>query len=572
MPPHPWWKSATVYQIFPASFLDANGDGTGDLAGIIAKLDYLKDLGVDVIWLSPIYRSPLVDMGYDISDYEDIDSRFGTLEEWDFLLEGVHRRGMKLMYHAWFTASKSSRNDLKRDWYIWRSGKVVDGEELPPNNWKSLYQGFAWECNPATGEYYLHLFASKQPDLNWDNPIVRSAVWDVMRFWVRRGCDGFRMDVINFISKTDGLPDAPLVDHTQYCQPASMYFANGPQAHKYIKQMHSEVLCYHDLIMVGKTPFTQVASELAAYVLPQNRELNMVFDFGLMDIDSPSESSLLRKPWTLAELKAIVDRLQRFMRDDGFWNTVFIENHDNARSVSRFGNDSAQWRAISAKMLAIFEITQTGTLYVYQGQELGLKNFPRTWGIEEYKDVASQNYWNLIKEQRQKAQGKEDVDMSDLLDNFAHKARDHTRTPMQWNASAHGGFTTGTPWMRVNDDYPEWNAEQQIGDETSVYAFWKRALKVRKAHDVLIYGDFVMLLDAHEQVFAYTRNYGPTSALVLLNFKEGEAEIELGEAIGGAARYTFVLGNYENEAIGLKEKVTLKGYEGRVYVREALLN
>ncbi|KAG2338836.1 glycoside hydrolase family 13 protein [Suillus weaverae] len=598
-PPHPWWKSATVYQIYPASFLDANGDGTGDLAGIIAKLDYLKDLGVDVVWLSPIYRSPLADMGYDISDYEDIDPRYGTLEDWDRLLEGVHTRGMKLMMdlvHAWFTASKSSKNDPRRDWYIWRPGKVVNGEELPPNNWKSVFQGSAWERDRATGEYYLHLFVSKQPDLNWDNPVVRSAVWDVMRFW---------MDVINIISKTEGLPDAPLVDHTQYYQPASMYFANGPQVHRYIKQMHTEVLSHHDLITVGETPFTHEASELAAYVLPQNRELNMVFHFELMDIDSSSESPLLRKPWTLSELKAIVGRWQCFMRDDGFWNAVFIENHDQARSVSRFGNDSAQWRAISAKMLAIFEITQTGTLYVYQGQELGLKNFPRTWGIEEYNDVASQNYWNLIKEQRQKAQGKEDVEMSDLLDSFALKARDHARTPMQWNASAHGGFTTGTPWMRVNDDYPEWNAERQIGDEMSVHAFWKRALKVRKAHDVLfvvnstsittfisihisasapsippmltrahakIYGDFVMLLEAHEQVFAYTRNYGSTSALVLLNFKQGKAEVDVREAIGGVAGYAFVLGNYENEGIGLEEKVTLRDYEGRVYVREALLN
>ncbi|KAG1808768.1 glycoside hydrolase family 13 protein [Suillus variegatus] len=515
-PPHPWWKSATVYQIYPASFLDANGDGTGDLAGIIAKLDYLKDLGVDVIWLSPIYRSPLADMGYDISDYEDIDSRYGTLEDWDRLLQGAHARGMKLI-----------KNDPKRDWYIWRPGKVVDGEELPPNNWKSVFQGSAWERDSASGEYYLHLYLPKQPDLNWDNPVVRSAVWDVMQFWVRRGCDGFRMDVINCISKTDGLPDAPLVDHAQYYQPASMYFANGPQVHKYIKQMHAEVLSHHDLITVGETPFTHEASELAAYVLPQNRELNMVFHFELMDIDSPSESPLLRKPWTLGELKAIIGRWQRFMRDDGFWNAVFLENHDHARSVSRFGNDSAQWRAASAKMLAILQITQTGTLYVYQGQELGIKNFPRTWGIEEYND---------------------------------------------WNASPHGGFTTGTPWMRVNDDYREWNAEQQISDETSVHAFWKRALKVRKMHDVLIYGDFVMLLETHEQVFAYTRNYGSTSALVLLNFKEGKVDVDLGEVVGGVTGYTFVLGNYENEAIGLEEKVTLRDYEGRVYVREALLN
>ncbi|OAX36276.1 glycoside hydrolase family 13 protein [Rhizopogon vinicolor AM-OR11-026] len=581
-PQHPWWKSATVYQIYPASFLDANGDGTGDLAGITAKLDYLKDLGVDVIWLSPIYRSPLADMGYDISDYEDIDPRYGTLEDWDCLLEGVHTRGMKLMMdlvvnhtsdeHSWFTASKASENDPKRDWYIWRPGKVVDGRELPPNNWKSVFQGSAWERDPVSGEYYLHLYLSKQPDLNWDNPVVRSSVWDVMRFWIRRGCDGFRMDVINIISKTEGLPDAPVVDPTQYYQHASMYFANGPRVHQYIKEMHNEVLSHHDLITVGETPFTHDSSELAAYVLPQNRELNMVFHFELMDIDSPPESPLLNKPWTLTELKAIVGRWQRFMRDEGFWNAIFIENHDHSRSVSRFGSDSVRWRAISAKMLAIFEITQSGTLYVYQGQELGLKNFPRTWGIEEYQDVASQNYWNLIKGQRQKAQGKEDVDMSDLLDSFAQKARDHARTPMQWNACAHGGFTAGTPWMRVNDDYPEWNADLQIGDENSVHAFWKRALKVRKAHDALIYGDFMMLLEAHEQVFAYTRNYESAAALVLLNFKDGEVDVDLEEVSGGVAGYAFVLGNYENDGGGLEGKVTLRGYEGRVYARGALLN
>ncbi|KIJ60143.1 glycoside hydrolase family 13 protein [Hydnomerulius pinastri MD-312] len=497
-PPSPraWWKSAIVYQIYPVSFFDSNGDGVGDLNGIHAKLDYLKDLGVDVLWLSPIYRSPQADMGYDISDYRDIDPQYGTLEDWDNLLKGVHERGMKLMMdlvvnhtsdeHQWFLQSKASKDDPKRDWYIWRPPKHVNGTRLPPNNWKSVFQGSAWEYDEKTGEYYLHLYVTGQPDLNWDNPVVRDAVWDVMRFWIDRGCDGFRMDVINIISKTDGLPDAPVVDHSQYYQPASMYFANGPRVHEYIKQMHAEVLSHHDLITVGETPFTHEASELAAYVLPQNKELNMVFHFELMDLDSPDESPLVKKAWKLAELKDVIRRWQQYRRDEGFWNAVFIENHDHSRSVSRFGNDSKEWRAISAKMLSILEVTQTGTLYVYQGQELGLKNFPRSWGIEEYKDVASQNYWNLVKEQRRKAQGKEDVDMSDILDNFQQKARDHARTPMQWDSSPNGGFTKGTPWMRVNDDYNEWNAALQLGDEESVHAFWKRAIGVRKQHDVLV--------------------------------------------------------------------------------------
>ncbi|KAG2134200.1 glycoside hydrolase family 13 protein [Suillus bovinus] len=417
------WKSATVYQLYPASHH-------------IAKLDYLKNLGVDVIWLSPIYRSPLADMGYDISNYKDSDARYGTIEDWDRLL------AMDLVVNH--TSDK----------YIWRPGK-------------SVFQGSAWEHDSTTGEYYLHLFVSKQPDLNWDNPVVRSDIWDNMQFWRASP----QIDVINCISKTDGLPDAPLVDRMQYYQPASMYITNGPQVHKYIKQMHTEVLSQHDLIMVGETPFTHEASGLAAYVLPQNREFNMLFQFELMDFDSRSESPLLKNFWTLGELKAIIGRWQRFMRDDGFWNAAYIENHDQARSVVRFWNDTAQWRAVSAKMLIILEITQMVTLYVYQGQELGLKNFPRTWRIEEYDDVASQIYWNLTEYQRQKAQGKEAVEMFDILDSFAQKARDHARTPIQWNAGAHGGFTTGTPYMRVNDDYPEWNAEQQIGDETSVHAF-----------------------------------------------------------------------------------------------------
>ncbi|KIK92345.1 glycoside hydrolase family 13 protein [Paxillus rubicundulus Ve08.2h10] len=575
-----WWKSAVVYQIYPVSFFDSNGDGIGDLNGIREKLDYLKDLGVDVLWLSPIYRSPQADMGYDISDYRDIDPQYGTLEDWDNLLRGVHERGMKLMMdlvvnhtsdeHEWFLQSKSSKDDQKRDWYIWRPPKLVDGKRLPPNNWKSVFQGSAWDYDDKTGEYYLHLYVSKQPDLNWDNPVVRDAVWDVMRFWIDRGCDGFRMDVINIISKTEGLPDAPVVDDSQYYQAASMYFANGPRVHEYIKEMHTEVLSHHDLITVGETPFTHDASELAAYVLPQNKELNMVFHFELMDLDSPDYSPLVKKAWKLAELKDVVRRWQRYKRDEGFWNAVFIENHDHSRSVSRFGNDSDEWRAISAKMLSIFEVTQTGTLYVYQGQELGLKNFPPSWGIEEYKDVASQNYWNLIKAQRQKAQGKADVDMSDLLDNFQHKARDHARTPMQWDASFNGGFTKGTPWMRVNDDYHAWNAAVQLEDDDSVHAFWKRAIGVRKGCDVLMYGDFELLAPEHDQAFVYSRTLGNERALVLLNFSEVEAEVDLG-GVGGVGGYRLVLGNYERKGgAGNHDgdgKLVLRGYEGRVYVQ-----
>ncbi|KAG6332404.1 hypothetical protein ID866_6683 [Astraeus odoratus] len=482
--------------------------------------------------------------------------------------------------HEWFIQSRSAKDNPKRDWYVWRPGKQVDGKRLPPNNWKSVFQGSAWDYDERTGEYYLHLYVSKQPDLNWDNPAVRDAIWEVMRFWINRGCDGFRMDVINIISKTEGLPDAPVVDDSQYYQPASMYFANGPRVHEYIKQMHAEVLSHHDLITVGETPFTHDASQLAAYVLPQNKELNMVFHFELMDIDSPDYSPLVQKAWTLTEFRDVIRRWQQYKRDEGYWNAVFIENHDHARSVSRFGNDSEEWRSMSAKMLCILEVTQTGTLYVYQGQELGLKNFPRTWGIEEYKDVATQNYYALVKAQRQEAEGKDDVDMSDLLDHFQQKARDHARTPMQasscssytptihyhWDSSPNGGFTTGTPWMRLNDDYVEWNAAAQLGNPHSVHAFWKHAIEVRKQHDVLVYGDFKLKLPDHPQVFVYTRALGDSEAIVLMNFSVSVVEVDPAE-VGSLEGYRLILGNYGADRTEGSGELILRGYEGRVYIK-----
>jgi len=341
--------------------------------------------------------------------------------------------------------------------------------------------GPAWEYDESSDEYYLHLYVTKQPDLNWDNPEVRKAVWDVMNFWINRGCDGFRMDVINLISKVPGLPDAPISDPNETYQSAFMHYANGPRVHEYLKQMNKEVLSKHDLITVGETPFTHSIDQLTAYVLPVSEELNMVFQFELMDIDSPQNGDsgaevsqhdpLTWKEWKLSDMKDVVGRWQTCKRDEGFWNAVFIENHDQARSVSRFGNDSPEWRTISAKLLSILQITQFGTLYIYQGEEIGMKNFPKSWGIEEYKDVATINYWESIMEQRKKESAGKEIDMSDILDGAQKKARDHARTPMQWDASSHAGFTTGKPWMRVNDDYVTWNASSQVKDESSVWSF-----------------------------------------------------------------------------------------------------
>ncbi|KAL1659597.1 glycoside hydrolase family 13 protein [Schizophyllum commune] len=576
-PERKWWKEAVVYQIYPISFFDSNGDGIGDLNGIASKLDYLKDLGVDVLWLSPIYKSPLADYGYDISDYRSIDPRYGTLEDWDSLLKGVHDRGMKLMMdlvvnhtsdeHEWFQQSISGKDNPKRDWYIWRPPKVgEDGSRQPPNNWRSVFQGSAWEYDEKSNECYLHLYVTKQPDLNWDNPEVREAVWDVMRFWIDRGCDGFRMDVINLVSKVPGLPDAPITEPGEKYQPAAEFYANGPRVHEYIQQMHREVLSKHDLITVGEAPFSYDESALGKYVLPANKELQMIFQFELVDVDSPKgpdRSSLMPRPWKLTELKTIINKWQTYKRDEGFWNAVYIENHDQARSVSRFGNDTTdEKRTLSAKMLAVMQATQSGTLYVYQGEELGLHNFPRSWGLEEYKDVATQNFYNRVLDNRRREQGREDVDMSDVMDGLQKKARDHARTPVQWDCSPHGGFTTGKPWMRVNDDYPSWNAEKQILDPDSVRSFWKKLLELRKEKPVLIYGEFKLLLADSEDVFAYQRSLGSSTALVYLNFRDKDVQTSLPSDV--ESHFEYGLGNYADGNQSL-EKFVLRPYEARIY-------
>ncbi|KAI0777898.1 glycoside hydrolase family 13 protein [Irpex lacteus] len=592
-PTKAWWKSAVVYQIYPISFFDSNNDGIGDLPGILAKLDYIKSLGVDVVWLCPIYESPLADMGYDmrnvvVSDYTAIDPRYGTLEDWDRLLAGVHERGMKLLMdlvanhtsdqHEWFKQSRSSKTDNpKRDWYIWRPPRYdAQGTRQPPNNWKSIFQGSAWEWDEPTQEYYLHLFVKEQPDLNWENEQVRGALWKTMRFWLDRGCDGFRMDVINMISKVEGLPDAVVTDPTEEFQPAGLLYVNGPKQHVYLREMHDKVLSHYDTMTVGETPFTHHPDDIAAYVLPQNKELNMVFVFEIMDIDSggveggaEAVSPLVHREWTLLKLKNITEKWQLFKREEGYWNALFLENHDNARSVSRYGNDTPQWRAASAKVLALYHTTLAGTVYVYQGQELGMANFSRTWGLEEYKDVATINFWKQELEKRQKEQGKTDVDMEDVLDGFQRKARDHARTPIQWDGSPHAGFTSGTPWMRVNDDYAQgWHVEAERADPNSVLNFWKRALEARKKNEVLVYGDFELLLREHPTIFAYKRTLDGVAAFVVLNFSTSETQVDLGSLGGLKSGAEVALATYPDFSFdGAKEQLKLRGYEGVLFVQ-----
>ncbi|KAF8166111.1 glycoside hydrolase family 13 protein [Mycena galopus ATCC 62051] len=519
--PETWWKAAVVYQIYPISFFDSNGDG---------------------------------------SDYRDIDPRYGTLKDWDNLLASLHGRGIKLMMdlvvnhtsdeHEWFIESKSSKTNPKRDWYIWPQ-----------------FQGSVWEYDGTTDEYYLHLYHTKQPDLNWENPQVRQLFGISCAFGSTAGVTDFAcMDVINLISKADGLPDAPV----------KILETN-------IKTLVHSLLMEYDLITVGETPFTHSAAELARYVLPANEELNMVFHFELVDLDSPRTATrqpFIYRPWKLSEFKEIVNRWQRFKREEGFWNAVFIENHDQGRSVTRWGNDADEWRSISAKMLAVLEVTLGGTQYVFQGQEIGIRNFPRSWGIKEYKDVATQNFYRGILDKRRRESGgdEESVDMSDVIDDLQKKARDHGRIPMQWNSSAHAGFTTGAPWMRVNDDYPTWNAAVQLEDPQSVHAFWKQALQLRKEHKVLIYGDFQDLAPQHEEVFAYRRAYEGRIALIILNFTDGDVVFHPPFSKGDA-EFRLVFGNYNTEKHVAPEvdaaetlnpsrgdAVALHAYEGRVYL------
>ncbi|CAE6466254.1 unnamed protein product [Rhizoctonia solani] len=592
------FKSYCVYQIYPASFADANGDGIGDLVGIQSKLEYIKKLGADVIWLSPIYHSPQKDMGYDISDYQDIDPKYGTLEDWDSLLKETHTLGMRLIMdlvvnhtsdqHGWFKESRSSKSNPKRDWYIWRPPKFdSQGNRKPPNNWASIFGGSAWEWDETTQEYYLHLFVTEQPDLNWENPDVRQAVWKVMRWWMDKGCDGFRMDVINLISKVPGLPDAPVTVPDREYQSGDKYYCNGPRVHEYLQEMHREVLSrYPNYFTVGESPFTHDPRELLPYVLPERKELQMMFQFELADVDGTHNPLIPRNP-SLPEIKLVINKWQTFMFNNGGWNSLYMENHDQARSVSRllgfgvsadkksfdFGvykGDLERFWSVGAKLLAILHATQGGTVFIYQGEEIGATNVPREWSIEEYKDVATINFYSeelLLR----KGSGVNSPDMSDVMDGINRKARDNARVPMQWDDSPHAGFTNGTPWMRVNDNYKQINATNQTNDEHSVFSFWKKMIAVRKAHPLLVstlhlvHGDFVLLALEDEKIFMYTREHKGEKALVVMNFSRDEETVTLPESLGTAAK--FIAGNISHEReLKWETKVVLKAYEGQVWL------
>src|SRR5689334_10979346 len=518
---NPWWHRAVVYQIYPRSFADADGDGMGDLRGISAHLDHLAGLGVDVIWLSPVYPSPQDDNGYDISDYQDVDPLFGDLATFDELLAGVHQRGMKLIMdlvvnhssdeHPWFVASRSSKDDPKRDWYWWRPARAGMQPGTPgaePTNWGAAFGGPAWEFDPATGEYYLHLFSRKQPDLNWENPEVREAVYTMMNWWLDRGVDGFRMDVINYISKDTTLPDGPVRPGIAYGDGSASYM-NGPRIHEFLHEMHERVFAGRpqELLTVGEMPGVTI-DEAKLFTDPARGEVDMVFQFDHVWVDRGADPWLLY-PLRLTDLKAILGRWQAGLADNG-WNSLYWNNHDQPRVVSRFGDDSPQYRVRSAQMLGAVLHLHRGTPYVYQGEELGMTNAPFAT-IADFRDIEALGQYVQAVDQEGRAP-------EDVLTVLRARGRDNARTPMQWDASPHAGFTTGTPWLAVNPNHTQVNAEAAVKDPDSVYHFYRKLIALRHEEPAVVYGDFTMLLPHDERLYAFTRTHGDTTLLVIGNF------------------------------------------------------
>jgi oligo-1,6-glucosidase len=546
-----WWKEAVVYQIYPRSFKDSNGDGIGDLKGITSQLDYLKGLGVDVIWLSPMYDSPNADNGYDIRDYRKIMTEFGTMADFDELLKGVKQRGMKMILdlvvnhssdeHAWFVESRKSKDNPYRDYYIWRpakNGKV-------PNDWVSYFSGPAWKKDPATDEYYLHLFAEKQPDLNWDNPKVRREVYDIMKFWLDKGADGFRMDVIPFISKDQSFPNFP----PDYDGNFGRVYASGPKLHDYLQEMNREVLSKYDVMTVGEAAGTTL-EKTPLLVDERRNELNMIFQFDVVSVD---RKRWRWKPWTWPQIKAIYTRFEKGL-DTHSWNTVFLSNHDNPRVVSRFGDDSPEYRVASAKALATMLLTLKGTPFIYQGDELGMTNYPFT-RIEEFDDIEVKNAYKA-----QVLTGQASVAV--YIDNLRKTSRDHARTPMQWDDSANAGFTTGPkPWLAVNPRFKEINAKQSVADPNSIYQYFKRMIELRKKTPALIYGDYRDLDPENNSIFVYTRTLGADKYLVVLNLSKNDIAYTLPEGLkAGQLALTNLDSKEENVAV-----LNLKGWEARIY-------
>jgi oligo-1,6-glucosidase len=572
--PAAWWQSAVVYQIYPRSFCDASGDGIGDLAGIVSRLDYLEQLGVDVLWLSPMFPSPQDDAGYDISDYTDVDPVFGSLADFDRLLAEAHRRGMRLVLdlvvnhtsdeHPWFQQSRRGKDDPKRDWYWWRgprAGMAAGAPGAEPTNWGSAFSGSAWQLDEASGEYYLHLFSRKQPDLNWENPEVRAAVYAMMRWWLDRGVDGFRMDVINMISKNPALPDGPV--RAGGYGDGSPHYICGPRIHEFLQEMHREVFAGRkaQLLTVGEMPGVTV-EQARLFTDPARHEVDMVFQFEHVQLDQGIDK-FHPTGFSLLDLKASFGRWQAGLADVG-WNSLYWNNHDQPRVVSRFGDDSERYRALSATMLATVLHLHRGTPYIYQGEELGMTNAAFA-GISDFRDIESLNYYAAaVGDAAVGDAAVGDAAVAEVLAALGRMSRDNARTPMQWTAGRNAGFSSAEPWIGINPNHRSINAEAELADPDSVYHHYRTLIALRHDHPVVAHGDFSMLLPQDEQVYAFTRRLGSECWLVLGNFSGADAEAALPDASGWAAA-ELLLGNYP--AVADAPGLLLRPWECRVYRR-----
>ena len=554
----PWWKKSVVYQIYPKSFNDTTGNGTGDIQGIIEKLDYLNHLGVDVVWLTPIYDSPQNDNGYDIRDYFSIYEEYGTMEDFDRLLDEAHARGIKIIMdivvnhtsteHQWFVESRKSKDNPYRDYYIWKDG--VDGEE--PTNWQSKFGGNAWQFDKETGQYYLHLFDVTQADLNWENEKVRDEVYDMMTFWFEKGVDGFRLDVINLISKSQNFPND---DGSVAPGDGRKFYTDGPRAHEFMNEMNRNVFMKYNSMTVGEMSSTTI-DDCIKYSNPERNELSMTFNFHHLKVDYPNGEKWSVADFDFIKLKNILSTWQKEMFEGGGWNALFWCNHDQPRIVSRYGND-VEYRRESAKMLATTMHMMQGTPYIYQGEEIGMTN-PKFDAISSYRDVESLNIFSILKEE--KGYNEEEV-----LDILRHKSRDNARTPVQWNSKDQAGFTTGEPWIPVAKNYQDINVEDTLKERNSVFEHYQNLISLRKEIDLITYGDYELLLPEDPQLFVYLRNGEGEKLLVVNNFYSSEATFELPSHVEvNGYDSKILISNYRDSEESIK-KINLRPYESIVY-------
>ncbi|KAF2757586.1 putative alpha-amylase [Pseudovirgaria hyperparasitica] len=561
-----WWKEAVVYQIYPASFLDSNDDGLGDIPGVISKVAYIKSLGVDAIWLSPVYTSPQKDMGYDISDYRSIHAPYGTVEDMQTLINVLHDNQMRLLMdlvvnhtsdqHDWFKQSRSSRESEKRGWYFWRDAKIdTNGNRKEPNNWRSIFGGSAWHWDETTQQYYLALFLPSQPDLNWSNPEMRRATYDDMRFWLDRGVDGFRIDSMNLMSKHPDLPDGKVVNNEPF-QDGSEFFASGPKMHNYIREMRTEVFDNYDCMTVGELGFTKDEQSVSQYVAKDRHELNMVFTGDIVDVDFGPNGKYERTINNIPrKIREITDLWQQSMPKFNGWNSVYYSNHDSGRPLTRYASDSPEHRAAAAKMLAMYLLSLGGTPFLLQGDEIGMANLGKDYGPDAYIDVEAKNYYISVL----KSRGGNESTMDDVLREMQLKSRDHGRLPMQWDSSVNAGFASpkARPWMTINKDYTEWNVASQINDPNSVFSFWRTMLTLRKQYtDLFVYGSYKSIPESvmGEGVIGFERAeqvVGGKRAVVFVSFSEQKYTISTDKYVGWDVLVTNHRASVDNSCIEL---------------------